>query len=289
MTPDWLEAKLYPFESHFMQLAEGRLHYVDEGTGAPILFVHGTPTWSFLWRDFIKSLRQTHRCVAPDHLGFGLSEKPVGADYTPKAHAERLETFIETLELKNINLVVHDFGGPIGLSYALRYPDNIRSLTLMNTWLWSNEGNKSIERANSLVSGPVGKFLYKRLNFSARVLLKAGFADKSKLTKELHKHYLNPFDTGDKRLAPYVLAKELTGSNAWYDSLWEQRHVLRQLPMMIHWGIKDSFFPPLHLARWQEAFPKVSVIPYETAGHFLQEEVTQALIQNLETFIVSPE
>lgn len=288
MIPTWLNREFYPFEPRSVDLKEGRLSYLDEGEGDTILFVHGTPTWSFLWRDFVKGLSQANRCIAPDHLGFGLSDKPTEANYIPKAHAERLEAFIEALELKNINLVVHDFGGPIGLSYALEHPENIRSLIIMNTWLWSNEGNKAIERASGLLSGPVGKFLYKRLNFSARVLLRAGFADRSKLTKELHNHYTKPFDVPEKRLAPYILAKELTGSNDWYASLWEQRHTLSQIPMMIHWALKDSFFPPSHLARWQEAFPNASLYTYEQAGHFLQEEVPQALIQNLETSTALP-
>jgi len=281
MTRSWLDPTLYPFEPRFMTVDGERLHYLDEGEGDPILFIHGTPTWSFLWRDFIKELRGTHRCIAPDHLGFGLSDKPAAANYTPQAHAERLALFIETLDLENFTLVVHDFGGPIGLSYALKRPEAVRSLFIMNTWLWSNEGNKTIERANGLLKGPVGNFLYKRLNFSARVLLKAGFADKTKLTKELHAHYLKPFDSPAKRSAPHALAKALTASNDWYASLWEQRYILNRLPMTIAWGMKDSFFPPAHLERWQEAFPNATVTRFEDAGHFLQEEVTDGLIQTL--------
>lgn len=289
MIPDWLNTSLYPFRPRLMTLEEGDLHYLDEGEGEPVLFVHGTPTWSFLWRDFIKDLRQTNRCVALDHLGFGLSDKPEDAIYSPRAHTGRLEDFIERLELENITLVVHDFGGPIGLNYALKQPERIRSVFIMNTWLWSNEGNQSIERASRLLSGPVGTFLYKQLNFSARVLLKAGFGDKRKLTKQLHKHYLKPFDTPDKRLAPYILAKELTGSNDWYTSLWEQRHKLSNIPMMIAWGMKDRFFPPAHLERWHQAFPNASITKYKRAGHFLQEESASSLIQQLEMFISAVE
>lgn len=147
---------LYPFEHRYVDLDAGRLHYVDEGEGEPLVFVHGTPTWSFLWRHWVNDLRQGFRCIAPDHTGFGLSDKPADGRYTPADHARNLEEFIQRLGLEDVTLVVHDFGGPIGLHYALENPDNVKRIVLMNTWLWSNRGNQAIESARRFLGVPSG-------------------------------------------------------------------------------------------------------------------------------------
>jgi haloalkane dehalogenase len=114
--PGWVDRKAYPFEPRWLDVGEGRLHYVDEGVGPTILFVHGTPTWSFEYRHLIGGLKAKHRCVAVDHLGFGLSERPAGSAYTPEAHAHRLRAFVDKLGLNGFTLVVHDFGAPSGSS-----------------------------------------------------------------------------------------------------------------------------------------------------------------------------
>src|SRR5262245_1912181 len=115
----WLDRAAYPFRSRRLELPDGPSHYLDEGEGEPLLFVHGTPTWSFEYRHLVSALRGSYRCVAPDHLGFGLSGRPPGAAYTPEAHAERLRAFVERLGLRRFTLVAHDFGGPIALPLAL--------------------------------------------------------------------------------------------------------------------------------------------------------------------------
>src|SRR5688572_6908616 len=131
----WLNRKEYPFKSNFLPLDAGQLHYLDEGSGEPIVMVHGTPAWSFLYRNLVKELSRNYRCIVPDHLGFGLSDKPKHWSYKPEAHAQNLKILINYLELKNITLVVHDFGGPIGLHYALEHPENIKRLVIINTWM----------------------------------------------------------------------------------------------------------------------------------------------------------
>ena len=142
------------------------MHYIDEGKGAPILFVHGTPVWSFLYRNQIKALAQTHRCIAPDHIGFGLSDKPENWDYKPASHAKNLIQLIKDLDLQNITLVVHDFGGPIGLGAALQLPDRIRQVVVMNTWLWetahvpaAQKVDKILNSGNGTIYVPTDEFL----------------------------------------------------------------------------------------------------------------------------------
>jgi haloalkane dehalogenase len=138
----WINKELYPFQSRFITIENSQLHYVDDGIGPTILFVHGTPEWSFGFRDLIKQLKSKFRCIAIDLLGFGLSDKPKNADYTCAGHARRLAMFIEQLGLKDLVVVANDFGGSISLSYVLDHPDNVRKIILFNTWMRSLKDDK---------------------------------------------------------------------------------------------------------------------------------------------------
>lgn len=235
MDTSWINREEYPFESHYFETAAGRLHYVDEGEGAAVVMVHGTPTWSFLYRNFIRELSRERRVIAVDNLGFGLSDKPAWWSSLPQNHAQNLHSLIEALELKDVVLVVHDFGGPIGLSYAVDW-ENVRGLVLFNTWMWSLADDPAAVRASRILGGPVGKFLYTRLNFSPRVLLKAAFGDKSKLTKQTHAHYLGPFRDRRDRSAPWIFARELVASASWYEKLWSRREALKDKPALLLWA-----------------------------------------------------
>jgi len=125
----WLDRAEYPFENNYFELSIGKIHYIDEGKGEPIVMVHGNPGWSFEFRNIVKELSKTHRCIAPDHIGFGLSNKPYDWDFLPKSHAQNFELFMDSLNLDKITLVVIDWGGPIGLSYALKHPEKIKKIS----------------------------------------------------------------------------------------------------------------------------------------------------------------
>jgi haloalkane dehalogenase len=146
-TPNWLDREAYPFRSRWTHSAGSRLHYVDEGNGDAVLFVHGTPTWSFEFRHLITALAPTYRCIALDHLGFGLSDRPRRVDYSPKAHAERL-AFVSDLHLDRFTLVVHDYGGPIGLPLAFSTPSPVQRLVLIT-------GNHSSQPPRCAASPPL--------------------------------------------------------------------------------------------------------------------------------------
>jgi pimeloyl-ACP methyl ester carboxylesterase len=272
------------FESRYVELPDGRMHYLDQGSGPAVVMVHGTPTSSFLYRKLIPPVAQTHRVIAVDHLGFGRSDKPAGADYRPAAHARRLEELVERLGLKNIVVVVHDFGGPIGLSYAIQHADNVRGLVLFNTWMWSLAGTPA-ERISRLFSGSIGRFLYTRLNFSPRVILKAAFADKRRLTKEAHRRYMDAFPTPAERVAPWILARELIGSTEWYDGLWQRRDRIAGKPALVLWGMKDPAFKPDDLARWRQVLTNARVVEFAAAGHFVQEEAPEEAAARMLEFL----
>lgn len=179
MQPKWLDIKEYPFKSNYLKIdGQHRLHYIDEGKGEVLLFVHGAPTWSFNYRKLIKPLSADYRCIALDHIGFGLSDKPSEYEYTTKKHSENLKLLVKQLRLKKINIVVHDFGGPIGLSYAIDEPQNVNKIVAFNTWMWSSEGEPEYKKMKKFLKSPLLPFLYKRMNFSPKVLLPAMYADK---------------------------------------------------------------------------------------------------------------
>ncbi|UTW65445.1 alpha/beta fold hydrolase [bacterium SCSIO 12643] len=281
---DWLDTTLYPFEHHFIQLETGKMHYVDQGSGEVILFIHGTPTWSFLYRDFITSLSTKYRCIAPDHIGFGLSEKPENFESTPQAHSKNLDEFIHKLNLKNMTLVVHDFGGPIGLSAAIQNNDRIKRVVLLNTWLWETQTNPAAQKVNNILQSGLGKFLYLRLNFSPKVLLKKGFYDQGNLSKEVHQQYISPFPNKSSRWSLLRIGQSLIGASDWYQQQWEQLHVLEDKPWLIIWGMQDSFITPEYLKKWTHRLPKARVVLFE-CGHFVQEEATSQSIHEIENFM----
>jgi haloalkane dehalogenase len=283
---DPIDRTQYPFTSRWMDLPAGRIHYVDEGQGEPILFVHGTPTWSFEWRHLIRAFAATHRCIAPDHLGFGLSDRPRDALYTPEAHAERLAAFVERLEPGPFTLVVHDYGGPIGLPTFFRHPERVMRLVLVNTWMWSFAGDRDMEGKARMAGGPLGRFLYRYANLSLRVIMPTAYGDRRKLTPGIHRQYLERFPDGWSRAAVlWPLAHALLGSSAFYDSLWSERAKLSGRPALIVWGMKDPAFPPYQLARWREALPAARVAELPGAGHWPHEEEPERVVAELRTFL----
>jgi pimeloyl-ACP methyl ester carboxylesterase len=275
--PTWLDRSLYPFATRRFATAHGELSYVDEGRGSPILLVHGTPSWSFEWRHTIASLSKSHRVIAPDHLGFGLSDKPIDVPYTPADHAGRLLAFVRALDLSDVTLVVHDFGGPIGLGAMLAEPERVRSLVVMNTWAWPHAGDPRIARASKLFGSTFGRLLYTRLNLSPRWLLPLSFGDRAKLTHAVHRHYLAPFASRHERAAPWVLARELAASDPFYATSWDRRATIAKWPSTIVWGARDPAFGVSYLAKWRSMLPRAEVIELPTAGHFPQEEEPEAV------------
>ena len=280
----WLNTSLYPFNSHYAPLKAGHMHYIDEGEGDVILFVHGTPTWSFLYRDFVQELSRTHRCIAIDHLGFGLSEKPAEFAGTPQAHAQNLSELIRTLNLRSITLVVHDFGGPIGLAAGIKHADRIKKVVLFNSWLWATKENKDAQKIDKLINGWLGKSLYLNFNFSPKVLLKKGFANPKNLSKNVHQHYTKPFPTKNTRMPLLNLAKALVGSSDWYQQQWQQLERLAQKEWLILWGAEDQFITTEYLDNWRARLPHATIKEYG-CGHFVQEEKTKESISEIREFL----
>ncbi len=281
----WLNRAEYPFESHYFQTAAGRLHYIDEGRGSPIVMVHGNPTWSFLYRQLIQQLRTDYRCLAVDHLGFGLSDKPIGWSYLPADHAANLTALIDQLGLQQITLVVQDWGGPIGLWYAVHHPQNVARLIIMNTWAWPVNRDWYYIAFSGFMGSPLGRWLIRRHNFFAKSVMVQAYGDKRKLTPAVHEQYLRALPTPQDRTGSAVFPKQIVGSTPWLAQLWNNIAVLQDKPALIVWGMKDIAFREKELKQWQRTFPQARSVRLPTVGHYVQDEAPAELAAAVGPFL----
>jgi haloalkane dehalogenase len=261
------------------------MSYVDEGAGEPIVMVHGNPTWSFVYRHLVTGLSDRYRCVAMDHLGFGLSDKPADWTYQPQAHAANLRALLDTLDLEAITLVVQDWGGPIGLSYAIERPERIKRLVILNTWLWPVDDDWYYRAFSGFMGGALGRFLIRRYNFFARAVVWMAYGDRARLTPAVHAHYLNPLPTPASRKGSWVLPGAIIGATDWLGTLWARREQLAGKPMLVAWGMKDIAFREKELRRWLTAFPEASVVRFPKTGHYVQDEAGPELAARMATFL----
>ena len=283
--PEWIDKNEYPFLANFIDVPAGRLHYIDEGKGAPIVMVHGNPTWSFLYRHLIKGLSEKYRCIAMDHIGFGLSDKPADWTYLPEDHAKNLKLLIDTLDLEDITLIVQDWGGPTGLSYAVNNPGKIHCIVIMNTWMWPVAGVPHFERFSGFMGGTVGRFLIKYFNFFVRVVMKQAMGDSSRLTKPIHRHYLEPLAQSRDRKGCWVFPKQIIASSPWLETLWGEREKLKDIPALLMWGMKDIAFRKNELETWKNVFNTKKIYEFEGIGHFVQEEKGAELCPLIDSYL----
>lgn len=282
--PEWLDTVQYPFDSRFYELDGVQMHYIDEGEGDVLLFVHGTPTWSFDFRRIIKSLRTRYRCIAIDHIGFGLSDKPKDFDYSTRHHSDSLMRFIEDKNLQNITLVVHDFGGPIGLACAIRAPHRIAGIILFNSWLWSSKGDPDFEKVSKVLSSPLLPFLYRYFNFSAKFLLPKSFG-KNKIQPVILKQYTKAFGKASERSGTIAFAKSLLHDQDWFESLWQQRAPIIAKPLLLIWGMKDPVIKPGYLEKFEQGFSNTTSVTLNDAGHYPQEEEPEIVIKEIKNWL----
>lgn len=284
MNTQWLDKSEYPFTSNYFDINGQKLHYIDEGQGETILFVHGTPSWSFDFRNIIKKLKADFRCVAIDHMGFGLSDKPEHYDYSTQNHSKTLEQFVLEKQLDNITLVVHDFGGPIGLNFAIQHPDKIGNLVILNSWLWSSKDDPDYLKLHKILKSPLLPFLYRYLNFSPKFILPKSFGD-HKLSTRLLRQYTRPFADKTQRNGALAFARSLLNDQDWFEELWSNRHAISKKPTLFIWGLKDPVIKPHYLDKFISGFTNSKTIRLETSGHFPQEEQPEIVTKSILDFM----
>lgn len=284
MANHWIDKSEYPFNSNYFEINGQKLHYIDEGRGETLLFVHGTPSWSFDYRNIIKKFKEHYRCVAIDHIGFGLSDKPEHYDYSTQNHSKTLENFVLEKKLQNITLVVQDFGGPIGLNFAINHPNMVTSLIIFNSWLWSSADEPHFIKFSKIVRSPLLPFLYRYLNFSPRFVLPSTYGDR-KPTKGILKHYTKPFANKTQRNGTLAFAKSLLNDQDWFEELWNKRKAISEKPTLFVWGMKDPVIIPKYLEKFQSGFTNSKTLKLDTSGHFPQEEEPEKVINAILDFL----
>lgn len=283
--PDWLDRKEYPFAANFFETPAGKMHYVDEGRGEVVLLLHGNPAWSFLYRNLIKQLSPHYRCIAPDLIGFGLSDKPYEWNYLPEDHAQNVTALIDHLGLKDITLVVNDWGGPIGMHYAVNHPQNIKRLIVLNTWAWRVDDDFHYTSFSAMMGGPLGRFLIRHFNFFANSFMRVAFGDKRKLSRHAHAHYRNALPTKESRKGSWVFPRRIIHSTPWLGEIWDKIGTLKDKPTLFVWGMKDVAFREKELQRWQSALSNSRTLRLPTVGHFVAEEAPEELAQTVQAFL----
>lgn len=258
MTNHWLDKIEYPFASNYFDVNGQKLHYIDEGKGETLLFIHGTPSWSFDYRNIIKKLISNYRCIAIDHIGVGLSDKPEHYDYSTQNHSKTLEKFVIDKKLINITLVVHDFGGPIGLHVAINHPDKISKIIILNSWLWSSINDPDFVKLRKILKSPLLPFLYRYFNFSPKFILPRSFGD-DKISRKTLLQYTKPFADKTQRNGALAFAKSLLNDQHWFDELWNKRQYISCKPTLFIWGMKDPVIKPHYLKKIPERLYQVKV------------------------------
>jgi len=268
---------LYPFEDHWFERDGSAMHYLDHGESeTPVVMFHGNPTWSFLYRDIIKELGTGVRCVAGDYPGFGFSDHPPGYGYTPEEHVEWVEAWLGSLDLPPFVMVVQDWGGPIGLSYAVRHPEQIAGLVVLNTWAWPTDWKGTV--FSSFLGGPIGKYLNLQKNFFADKIVKGGMYYAKRKSPEVFRAYTDPFPGPRERMGTYVFPRAIRKSVAMLTELERDLVALRDVPAELVWGMKDQAFgSEEYITRWRSLLPGAPVTRLDKASHYLQEDQPEVI------------
>ena len=296
---NWAEE--YPFVSHFLDVnaaARGGnetdekpplwMHYIDEGPrDAPVLlFLHGNPTWSFIWRHAISALRDRFRCIAMDHIGMGLSDRPYPWSYNLDAHASNVEHLLNHLGIESFVVVAHDWGGMIGMTAATRRPEAYRGAMVMNTAAFLGKLPPSI----SAVRIPLfGKIAVLGFNAFARAAISWCISHKEKRTPALKAAYLAPYQTPRDRIATLRFVEDVpqkSGHSTWelVSRTDEKLKAFRDLRLLVLWGEKDWCFTPSFREGWQQRFPDAEVEIFTDANHYVFEDAAERVVERMSHF-----
>ncbi|MSU77699.1 MAG: alpha/beta fold hydrolase [Gemmataceae bacterium] len=293
--------ELYPFTGHFFQLATShqplatRMHYLDEGAGSPVVMVHGNPTWSFYYRNLVIALRGSYRTIVPDHIGCGKSDKPDDTtySYTLAQRADDLEALLDHLGIvKDITLIVHDWGGMIGMTYATRHPERIRRLVVLNTGAFHLPQTKPFPWSLWFCRHPqIGPVWVRGFNAFCRAAIHM-CAKRRPLSAEVRKAYLEPYDSWAHRIAVLRFVQDipLRRGDPSYDlvtTVQDNLAKLRGIPMLICWGDLDFVFDEHFLAEWKKRFPDAEVHQFADASHYVLEDAGEEIVPLIQKWLAT--
>lgn len=289
--PAGVDPVLYPFEGRLLDVGGARMHYLDEGTGPPVVMVHGNPTWSFYYRAAVRALRGRHRCIVPDHVGCGLSDKPADYDYTLSRRIDDLDALLSHLDPGPVTLMVHDWGGAIGFGWAARHPEKVERLVILNTAAFHNPRGTRIPPTLRLVRDTrVGAWLVQGLNAFAAGATR--LAVKRPLPAAVRRAYVAPYDSWANRVATLRFVQDIPlseGDPAWasIDAAAAGLEHFRETPALICWGEKDFVFDGPFLDEWQRRLPHAEVHRFPDGGHYILEDEGAAIMGLIDRFFAA--
>ncbi len=280
------DPRLFPFRSRWFESRVGPVHYLDEGVGEPILFLHGNPTWSFLYRGIVIRLRKRFRCIALDYPGFGLSVRPTsGYEYTPGEHAGIVRDLVQHLDLKGLTVMGQEWGGPIGLRVAADELARVRALVMGNTWFWPLDSIQGKAFAYLTSMAPMQSQIVNR-NLLVEKVMPLGA--KFPFPEEVMHQYREAMPTPGSRMGAAELAAQLTSATRWLAQLEaDVRGRLVNVPLLLTWGLHDLMYTRPFMERFRDTFRQVRVQRLD-AKHYIQEDAPKEISAAIEEFLTSP-
>lgn len=279
--------ELYPFKSNYIDLEGLKYHYLDEGRGDPVVMLHGNPTWSFYYRHLISGLKGQYRVIVPDHIGCGLSDKPQKYNYCLQQHIDNLDVLLGKLKLKKITFVFHDWGGAIGMGWAVRHPKRVNRFVIFNTAAFLLP---RIPFRISICRIPVfGDIAVRFFNAFAGLSIYIACKKRERMTPEVKAGYLAPYDNYANRIGilRFVQDIPMTPKDHSYSlmrGIESRLSQFRDHPMLIIWGEKDFCFNDHFLSRWKAYFPKAEVKKVSNAGHYVVEDAWEKIVPWMKDF-----
>lgn len=281
---------LYPFDSKFLKLEDGAYHYLDEGEGEPVVMVHGNPTWSFYYRRLADALKSRYRIIVPDHIGCGLSDKPQDYAYTLENHINNLEKLlIGELGLTKFNLVIHDWGGAIGMGVAVRHPERVSKITILNTAAFLMP--KGCPLRIHVCKAPIlGDLAIRGFNAFAGSAVHMAIAHHERMTPEIKEGFLAPYNNWHNRIANLRFVQDipLNPSHPTWKTVADiekKLHLFQKTPTQICWGAKDFCFTMDYLEKWKKYFPHAETNIFDDAGHYVLEDAHERIIPLVKDFL----
>ncbi len=278
----------YPFTPKTLRIQGHALSYLDEGRGLPLVMVHGNPSWSYLYRNLVRELRRRHRCIAPDHMGCGLSAKPANYPYRLRRHIDNLEHLLDHLKVERCVLMVHDWGGAIGMGWAIRHPERINGLVVFNTAAFP--ADQIPLRINICRLPLLGALMIRGFNGFARAAVH--MAVRRKMSPRVAAGFLYPYDSWKNRVALHAFVRDIPmkknhPSRLTLEEVADGLHRLRDKPMLICWGGDDFCFTDSFLNQWQQRFPAAESHYLARAGHYVLEDALPEILHHLHPFLAA--
>ena len=282
----------YPFASQYFEFNGLRYHYIDEGAGDPVVMLHGNPSWSYYFRHLVSGLAADHRVIVPDHIGCGLSDKPDDSqyEYTLEQRWRDVERLLDHLGVnRDVTLVLHDWGGMIGMTYAAHHPKRIARFVIFNTAGFHLPTTKRLPLSLRLARGPLGAFLVRGLNAFSRGAARF-CCTRRPMPPEVREQYLAPYDSWRNRIALHRFVQDIPLRSgdpgyALVSFVEEKLEHFRKTPLLVCWGEKDFVFDKHFLAEWERRFPEAEVHRFPDCGHYVLEDAHEEIVPLVRDFL----